>query len=382
MLAATYSKRIERFQAALAGQADLAFFPISADLQYLAGVQREMPTFGAVRHPGSWVEGIWITPHAAPLMALTRMTADFNNPGGMNDVLVLGDHDSPEALLKEIIRKLGIEELTTIAFGERTSGETMIQVQQAFPAADFCSASELLIPQRMIKDEAEIAVMREAGRITEAAFTDVLKHLKHGMAEVEVMLEVDYQLKMHGAFGPSFNTTLYAVGPEHELFFNQPEETWRRPLDPPVSILFDFGAIHQGYCYDFGRTVYFGTPDAEMVEVHRLVMASQEAGIAALRAGQARAEEVDDAARNVITAAGMGAAFRHRLGHAIGLDVHEAPFLTKGDRRIVQEGMLFTVEPSIIVPFGSSARVEDVVLVGKDGGIPLTTSFQDLIVIE
>ncbi len=382
MDASTYQNRVKSFQAVLDGQADLAFIPISADLQYLTGVQREMPTFGAVRHPGAWVEGMWLTPQAAPLMALTRMTADFNNPGGLEDVLVLGDHDSPEALLQDILRKLRIDALNRIAFGERTSGETMIQVQRAYPDAVFRSASEVLIAQRMIKDEEEIAVMREAGRITEAAFTETLKHLKHGMTELEVVLEVDYQLRMHGAFGPSFNTTLYTVGPEHELFFNQPEETWRRPLNPPVSILFDFGAIHQGYCYDFGRTVYFGSPDEEMVAVQQLVMASQAAGISALRAGEARAEDADAAARGVIEAAGMGEAFRHRLGHAIGLDVHEAPFLTKGDRSIVQEGMLFTVEPSIIVPFGNSARVEDVVLVGKDGGIPLTSGFQDLIVIE
>ena len=79
------------------------------------GVQREMPTFGAIRHPGAWVEGMWLTPQTAPLMALTRMTADFNNPGGLEDVLVLGDHDSPEVLLGEILRKLGIDALNRIA---------------------------------------------------------------------------------------------------------------------------------------------------------------------------------------------------------------------------------------------------------------------------
>jgi Xaa-Pro aminopeptidase len=234
----------------------------------------------------------------------------------------------------------------------------------------------------MIKNEEEIALMTKAGKITETAFKDVLKAMKPGMTELDIMLEVDYQLKQHGSFGPSFNTTLYAVGPEHELFFNQPDETWHRPLNPPVSILFDFGAIHQGYCYDFGRTVYFGAPDEEIIKTHRLVMASQATGIAAMRAGLVQAEAIDQAARSVIEDAGMGDAFRHRLGHAIGLDVHEPPFLTKGDQTILREGMLFTVEPSVIVPFGPSARVEDVVMVGKSGGIPLTKGFPDLIVID
>lgn len=119
-----------------------------------------------------------------------------------------------------------------------------------------------------------------------------------------------------------------------------------------------------------------------MLKTHQLVMDSQVAGIAAMLSGQVLAEEVDQAARSVIEDAGMGHAFRHRLGHSIGLDVHEPPFLTKGDLTTLEEGMLFTVEPSVIIPFGSSARVEDIVLVGKQGGIPLTSGFPDLIVID
>ncbi len=377
-----YSQRIQSFQQTLKGKADLAFFPISADLHYLTGIQREMPNFGAVRHPGAWIEGLWLAPDQAPILTLTRMTSDFNNPGALDNVFVLGDWDQPQDMVQRVLGQFNLPNPETIALGERTSGETFLQLQKTFPQIKFAAASKWLIPQRMIKDSGELDLMREAGRITEAAFKAVVAALKHGMTELDIILEVDYQLRNQGGYGSSFNTTLYAVGPQHELFFNQPEHTWRRPLNPPVSILFDCGAIHEGYCYDFGRTVYFGTPDEEMLEVHRLVMASQAAGMAALKAGQATAEDADRAARAVIEDAGRGEAFRHRLGHSIGLDVHEAPFLTKGDTRTVQEGMLFTVEPSIIMPYAPSARVEDVVLVGKDGGIPLSTGWQDLIVIE
>ena len=224
--------------------------------------------------------------------------------------------------------------------------------------------------------------MRQAGAITEAAFTDVLKALKHGMTELEVMAEVDFQLKRHGALGPSFTTSLYNVGPNHELIFGQHARAWHRELRPPVSILFDFGAIHEGYCYDFGRTVAFGEPDADFQRVYDLVMASQRAGIKALRAGQATATQVDAAARQVIVDAGLGAAFRHRLGHSIGLDVHEPPFLTSGDDTVLEEGMLFTVEPSILQDGKCSARVEDVVVARPDGGEPLTSGFQTLYVVD
>jgi Xaa-Pro dipeptidase len=251
-----------------------------------------------------------------------------------------------------------------------------------YPGVQFSSSSDLLAPQRVIKSADEISSLQHAGQITESAFRDVLAVLRHGMTELELVIEVDYQLRAHGSLGSSFNTALYCVGPDHELVFGQHAGSWHRQLDPPVSILFDFGAIYQGYCYDFGRTVIFGEPDLRAVEVHALVMRSQTAGIAALQAGRMTAGEVDATARQVISEAGYGEAFRHRLGHGIGLDVHEAPFLTGQDRTVLQQGMCFTVEPSILIEDGLSARVEDIVVVGADGGVPLTSGFQDLIVVD
>lgn len=377
-----YEARIKNFQQALHGKADVAFFPLSADLQYLAGVSREMPTFGATHHPGEWVEGLWIAADQAPVMALTRMTASFTPPKGIENVMVLGDHDDPQKFLRGVLAKLNLADLHQVALGEAVTAETAGQLQQLFLGVTFISASLLLSDQRQIKSADEIGLMRKAGEITEAAFTEVIKNLRHGMTELDIILETDYQLRKQGGMGSSFNTTLYVVGPNHELLFNQKEVTWPRVLTAPVSILFDFGAIYEGYCYDFGRTVSFGDPAADLRLAHRLVMGAQAAGIATMRAGEATAEQVNAAARAVIENAGMGETFRHRLGHSIGLDVHEPPYLTQGDETVLQEGMLFTVEPSVLVPFAGSARVEDVVQVGPEGGIPLTTGFQELIVVD
>jgi Xaa-Pro aminopeptidase len=250
------------------------------------------------------------------------------------------------------------------------------------PDAIFVSATELLRPLRVIKSEEEIGVMRQAGAITEAAFADVLTHLKIGMTELDIISEVDFQLRRHGSLGPSFTTSLYNSGPNHPLLFGKREETWPRELYPPVSVLFDFGAVHDGYCYDYGRTVSFGTPSDEFQRVYRLIMDSQAVGIAALRAGEATTTKADSVARKVIEDAGYGEFFRHRLGHGIGMDVHEPPFLTAGDETPLQEGMLFTVEPSITIPEGYSARVEDVVVARPGGGEPLTIGFQTLYVVE
>lgn len=380
-----YDSRLKTFQDVVGQQADLVFIPISADLQYLTGVPREFPNFGAVMHPGAWLEGLWMAPGKPPVLTLPRMTAEF---GGLTDrstveLRVLGDFDDPAALVSDIVRGFGLSgDAPRIAISDRALAETVSRLHGLFPRATFISATDLLRPLRMIKSEDEIATMRKAGEITEAAFTAVLPKLKHGMTELDVITEVNYELRRHGALGPSFTTSLYNVGPNHELIFGHQETKWHRKLQPPVSILFDFGAIHEGYCYDFGRTVAFGEPDAEFQRVYDLVMASQQAGIAALKAGTATAEEVDAAARKVIADAGYGAEFRHRLGHSIGLDVHEPPFLTSGDTTVVQDGMLFTVEPSILIFGKCSARVEDVIVARPGGGEPLTSGFPSMYVVD
>ncbi len=379
-----YDERIKIFQQRLSGTADVAFLPMSADLQYLTGVPRDIPNFGWTLHPGAWLEGIWLTPQHPPVLTLPRMTAEFGGLDTLSDVRlrVLGDWDDPQQLVSEILTGFRLPANPTVAIGDRTHGETVIALQAILSEPRFTSATELLRQQRLIKSKEEIAIMRQAGAITEAAFADVLPRLKHGMTELDVISEVNYQLRRHGSLGESFTTSLYNSGPDHPLIFGHREDKWLRELHPPVAILFDFGAIYDGFCYDYGRTVAFGAPDAEFERVFNVVMQAQAAGVAALRAGQATCEQVDNAARQVIEDAGYGAEFRHRLGHGIGMDVHEPPFLTKGNTTMVQEGMMFTVEPSIMIFDRCSARVEDVVVVRPDGGEKLTSGYQTLYVVD
>jgi Xaa-Pro aminopeptidase len=376
--------RLKKFQALLAEEADLAFLPPSADLQYLTGVPRDMPNYGAVIHPGAWLEGAWLSSNHPPVLALPRMSAEF---GGLNsiqsiEVRVLSDWDNPASLVMEILAALDLPPAPRIAIGDTTAGETVVALQSLLPQTTFVSATAIARRLRVIKSEAEIKLMRRAGEITMTAYEAVCTKLQHGMTELDIVSEIDYQLRRHDSLGPSFTTSLYCSGPRHPLLFGQRQETWRRPLQPPVAILFDFGAVYQGYCYDFGRTVFFGEPDSEFQRIYQLVMGAQAAGIAAMRAGQVTAAGVDKAARRVITEAGYGEAFRHRLGHGIGLDVHEPPFLTADDETLLQAGMLFTVEPSIIQFDTFSARVEDVVVVQEGGGQPLTVGFRELRVVE
>jgi Xaa-Pro aminopeptidase len=134
-----------------------------------------------------------------------------------------------------------------------------------------------------------------------------------------------------------------------------------------TSVMFDFGGVVDGYCSDFGRTVVAGEPTQELLDAYAVMLAAYEAGRAASRPG-ALAREVDAACRAPIEEAGLGQHFRHRMGHGIGLDVHERPFVSSEDSMPLQAGMTFTDEPSIIIPNAFSVRIENIVVCEENGG--------------
>jgi Xaa-Pro aminopeptidase len=378
-----YEGRLARVQSEMAGTGvDLLFLPISANLHYLTGIGREEPNFGNTMYPGEWVTGAWIPQTGAPVLTLPRMLAEFHmgHVSGF-DVRVLPDADDPLGLAGDVLRHFGIGPDARVAVEDRAWAETLINLRRLLPEVQFSPASALIMPLRRIKDEDEIAIMREAGAITEAAYEATLATLRHGMTNLDLISEVKYQLKKHGALTDSFVTSFYNMGVNYPFDFSNREDVLQIPLEPPVSVSFDCGAAYKGYCYDFGRSVFFGTPDEEYRRCYDLVMAAQAAGIAALKVGNTCAQ-ADAAARAVITDGGYGPAFRHRLGHAIGMDVHESPFLTAEDETVLEEGMCFTVEPSIFMPRHLGARVEDVVVVRPNGGEALTSGFQALRVID
>jgi Xaa-Pro aminopeptidase len=149
-------------------------------------------------------------------------------------------------------------------------------------------------------------------------------------------------------------------------------------------LAFDFGLVLDGYCSDFGRTIYMGEPSKSQQRIHKVVMDAQAEAIKAMKAGQITAEGLDMVARNVITDAGFNNnEFFHRLGHGIGIDTHEFPYLNYGYDVTLQENMCFTIEPSILTD-KYWTRVEDIVVVTKDKGVKLNNSpgVHNFIVIE
>ena len=379
-----YFARLKELQKRMAAASiDLVFLPITADLAYLTGIARDMPNFGATLYNGRWMEGAFIGKEGTPIITLPRMTAEFHAPQSeVGEVRVLPDKDDPFAFAKSVLDTFKLGAQPRVAMGNFAWAEATVALQNLLPGAIFSNASDLMRPMRRIKSAEELAVLREAGEVTEKAFAAVLKKLKIGMNELEICAEVDLQMRLHGAIGPSFTTSMYNSGPNHLLGLGHDNQNRTKPLVGPVSLLFDFGAGYNNYCYDYGRTVFFGEPTAEAIKIHRTIMDSQAAGIAALKAGSVTCEQVDRAARKVVEEAGYGKYFRHRLGHGIGMDVHEPPFLMETDATPVEEGMCFTIEPSILISGGFAARVEDIIVARPGGGEPLTTGYQDLIVVS
>ena len=192
----------------------------------------------------------------------------------------------------------------------------------------------------------------------------------------DVALNVDYQLRKHGADDSSVQSVLVFTQP------GGPPSTSGRPLMAGEWFTFGYGCRALGYSSDFGRAAFAGEPSAEYRTIHATVLAAQAAGMQTMKAGQVTGAQVDEISRQVIIDAGYGPYFPHRLVHGLGIKVHERPFLDAADDTVLQAGMTFTVEPSIRIPGTCANRVEDVVLVTEDGGVFLNECPRDLYVVE
>jgi Xaa-Pro aminopeptidase len=223
--------------------------------------------------------------------------------------------------------------------------------------------SSLVNRLRRVKSEAELQLMGRACAVARAAMAATAPRVEPGVTMGELAEEVEHRLRAAGSRCPSFPTHVFTWG-DRPLDSGDATATERLPDGEPV--LFDFGAVVEGYCSDFGRTVVCGEPPAEYEEARAAMLAAHAAGRAAAVPG-ALARDVNAACRAPIEAAGLGGGFRHRMGHGIGLDVHERPFLSVEDETPLEAGMTFTDEPSILVDGRFGVRVEDVIAVAPGG---------------
>jgi len=347
---------------------DLLFLGLSADLEYLAGIRRGVPFFGQSSYAHGWVTGAFFRPDQLPTFVLPRMVAAFDLKEEVEgEVVVVNETDDGRAIFERVVRGLGTAD--TVAIGDRAWAETTIELARIVGLDAMRPGSPLVNELRRVKTQEELDAMARACRAVTAAMDALAPRVVPGVTMNELREEVELQLRRAGSMTPSFPTHVftgtYAGTEPGDLTSGSP--TGDDPLRDGTTVLFDFGGVVDGYCSDFGRTVVCGEPTAEVERAYEAMLAAQEAGRAAARPG-ALAREVNAACRAPIEEAGLGEHFRHRMGHAIGLDVHERPFISPEDETPLEVGMTFTDEPSIIVPGAFGVRIEDIVVCEEGGG--------------
>lgn len=267
---------------------------------------------------------------------------------------------------------LGIEDGVSLAEYRR--------LQKAFAEADaeepFVETDGVVVGLRAVKDRYEIARMRGAQSITDAAFEHIVCYMRPGMTERQVQLELEEFMLRHGAQGLAF-PSIVATGPNGASPHAIPGATM---LEAGQCVVLDFGARSYGYCSDMTRTVAVDHVTDEMRLVYDTVLNAQLAGIACCKAG-VTGRDVDAAGRRIIEQAGYGDAFGHGFGHGVGLEIHEAPTASPRGDSPLPAGSIVTAEPGIYLPGRFGVRIEDMLYVIEDGCIDLTDAPKSLLIL-
>ena len=343
---------------------DILFLGLSADLEYLSGVERGIPFFGQSSYAHGWVAGGFFRPDADPVFVLPRMVAAFDLPvTPEGEIVVVDENDDGFAIFERVAKGLGRP--STVAVGDRVWAETTLNLGRVFGFDRLRTGSSLVNELRRVKTPEELEVMGRACRTVERAMEAVAPRVQPGVSMGELVEEVERLLRTAGSMTPSFATHIFTGLDPDSL--DSSTHTARIPMPEGTSVMFDFGGVVDGYCSDFGRTVVAGEPSRELLDAYDVMLAAYEAGRAACRPGSL-ARDVNAACRAPIEEAGLGPHFRHRMGHGIGLDVHERPFVSSEDATVLEAGMTFTDEPSIIIPNAFSVRIENIIVCEEHGG--------------
>lgn len=229
---------------------------------------------------------------------------------------------------------------------------------------------------RIIKDSEEIAIIQKAVDIADSAFTEILPFIKPGVRECDIALELEYKMKKMGASGVSFETII-ASGHRSALPHGV---AGIRQLQSGDAIVMDFGALYQGYCSDMTRTVFLGTPAQQMKEIYEIVLRAQTEALEKA-AVKMTGKQLDRIAREIIYGAGYEKCFGHGLGHGAGIEIHENPRVSPKGEEVLEQGMVFTVEPGIYVENVGGVRIEDMVVLGENGADILTKSTKEMLIL-
>lgn len=331
---------------------------------------------GFASNPHERFLGLLLIRGEEPVLIVPALDAEAASAASsVTKILTHSDTDNPYELLKSCFAglrpgTLGIEK-------EHFTVSRYEQLAEAVPADVFRDIGPILRAMRAKKTPEEVSRMKHAAELVEEVLRQGLTHVKAGVSEIELVAELDYLMKKVGASGPSFDTMVLS-GPNTALPHGVPGS---RVIQPGDFLMFDLGVYAAGYASDITRTYAVEEAHPKLVEIYNTVLAANEAGIAASRAG-ATFGSVDRAAREVIEAAGYGEYFMHRVGHGLGMDTHEYPSLHGMNGDFIDIGNVFTVEPGIYVAGLGGVRIEDDVWITPEGPKTLTTMSKELTVLH
>lgn len=347
---------------------DAAFITTPDNVFYVSGFHS---------NPHERLLGVVVFQNAEPLMICPKMEVpDAKAAGWSFDTVGHQDTDNPWKLLKEAIEKKGITISQLAIEKSHMTVERLEALQELFPQASFARLDDQLNAMRVVKDEKELEILRQAAAYADYAIEVGVSEIAEGKTELEILTAIELAMKKKGISHMSFDTMVLS-GPKTASPHGKPGD---RKIQKGDFVLFDLGVIYKGYCSDITRTVSFGEPSDAQKEVYETVRKAEQDAVDAVKPG-VRAMDLDKIARDVITEAGYGEFFTHRLGHGLGISVHEFPSVTGNNEMELIEGMVFTIEPGIYDPNITGVRIEDDVVVTKDGVEVLTKYPKELVII-
>ncbi|MFB1080428.1 M24 family metallopeptidase [Jeotgalibacillus sp. JSM ZJ347] len=347
---------IERIQGYLQREKiDCAFLTSTENVTYTTGFRSD---------PHERWLGVYIPAEGQAILICPGMEIeDAKSAGWHGPVIGYSDTESPLELLKA-----QAEEFKSIAIEKNhLTVERLELIQQVFGECQIYDAEHFMNKMRVIKTADEIKLLTKAAELADFAIETACSELAEGKTELDVLAKIEYELKKKGITEMSFST-MVLTGENASSPHGTPGETKIKHGD---LVLFDLGVVYQGYCSDITRTVAFGDISDKQRDIYETVLKAEMTALEMVKPG-VKASKLDLAARKVIEDAGYGDYFPHRLGHGLGLNVHEYPSITAESDIVLQEGMTFTIEPGIYVPGVAGVRIEDDVLVTEDGYKTLT----------
>ena len=281
-----------------------------------------------------------------------------------------------DSIVEEVATQVEKMEINKLGFEEDHLTYSVYHTYKKKIKAELVPVSGLIETLRMIKDEAEVEIIKTAVAIADAAFEHIVGYIRPGISERDVANELEFFMRKQGASSSSFDT-IVASGYRSALPHGVASS---KRIEKGDLVTLDYGAYYQGYCSDITRTVAVGEPKAELKKIYGIVKEAQRLGVEGIQAGMS-GKEADALTRDYITAQGYGEYFGHSTGHGIGLEIHEGPSLSVKNDAKLEAGMVVTVEPGIYLSGLGGVRIEDDVVIKKDGNEVLTHADKDLLIL-